>query len=424
MPGIVVVDDTSEKELTGNGLHRDLEKNEKSDLLTKSGQESKSETMGNGASGGSNPDHSSSEKVANHTNGIQEIESGPSGYSEISGPEVSNSKEESGKGVGNSEDLNGENVDMTDILSVIDKNDNTSNVVSNGETSTNNDIPNGDIKLMDAVKDASHGDVEVIGIDEDVPIDDAEVVDVDADPQSGIKLVDPVKDAPNEVEVVEVDEDVPNGDVEVVVVDNAVPNGDKKVVEVIDLTTKEETKKPSKLLGKFNDIRNFFYKLAAPSSSSSSKRKSELEDEPPAKKSHLDRKADDKEDSDSSTDKQLSELSQLSDIKAKQPVDTTTADVSRGTDKFELTATLMDEDLRKSFKRRKVKILIHRLEETEHCNEALKQELKKLKELKKQESAEYEVEAVLDYAWCKETVFFLPFVSKISLSPIHYVMHK
>ena len=265
---------------------------------------------------------------------------------------------------------------MTDISSVI-----TTDVIMNGDTS----MMNGVVEIVDAVKDVPNGDVKLVNAVNDIPNHDVELLKVDSDVPNG------------DVELVDADKDVPNG---------VVKNGDDKVVEVIDLTEKEESKKPSKLLGKFNDIRNFFFKMAAPSSTSN-KRKSDHEDEPPAKKRHLDncdRNVEDKEDSDCSTDKQLVELSQLSDVKAKQPVDTTTADVSRGT---ELKTTLTEEDLRKSCKLRKVKILIHRLEETEHCNEALKEELEKLKELKKQESVEYEVEAVLDYAWCKETVFFL-----------------
>jgi hypothetical protein len=57
-------------------------------------------------------------------------------------------------------------------------------------------------------------------------------------------------------------------------------------------------------------------------------------------------------------------------------------------------------------KGRKVSICLRRLEdeESEHFSEALREELEKLKLAKKTEGQEYEVEAVIDYAWCKESV--------------------
>ena len=57
-------------------------------------------------------------------------------------------------------------------------------------------------------------------------------------------------------------------------------------------------------------------------------------------------------------------------------------------------------------KGRKVSICLRRLEEeeSEHFTETLREELEKLKLAKKTEGQEYEVEAVIDYAWCKESV--------------------
>jgi hypothetical protein len=57
-------------------------------------------------------------------------------------------------------------------------------------------------------------------------------------------------------------------------------------------------------------------------------------------------------------------------------------------------------------KGRKVSICLRRLEEeeSEHFSETLREELEKLKLAKKTEGQEYEVEAVIDYAWCKESV--------------------
>ena len=54
--------------------------------------------------------------------------------------------------------------------------------------------------------------------------------------------------------------------------------------------------------------------------------------------------------------------------------------------------------------RRKIKIVLTRLEETEHFTDKMKGLLEKWKEWKSWEGKEYEVEAILDYSWCKSTV--------------------
>ena len=70
------------------------------------------------------------------------------------------------------------------------------------------------------------------------------------------------------------------------------------------------------------------------------------------------------------------------------------------------TAALSNVDLIKSCHKRKIKIALTRVEESEDFSQTLKKELDELKVKREWEGQEWEVEEILDYSWCKLTVNF------------------
>jgi hypothetical protein len=176
---------------------------------------------------------------------------------------------------------------------------------------------------------------------------------------------------------------------------------------------------------KCQDIRNFFFKM----NGEAKKRNHEIDetDSPPViKKANLEIDQSDEiivltngfhvnvESLDSSSAKQSESAEKQSNTTEKQSKLTEeqsklTEKQSKLTEKQSKLTEKQSVSAPKTVdvcKGRKVSICLRRLEdeESEHFSEALREELEKLKLAKKTEGQEYEVEAVIDYAWCKESV--------------------
>ena len=98
-------------------------------------------------------------------------------------------------------------------------------------------------------------------------------------------------------------------------------------------------------------------------------------------------------------------VKQTTDTAVKQTTGVTAEKVTKNTTKKEAN-NLTSDAAKANCERRTMKVLIRRLEETEYFTDAIREELVKFKVEKKVDLPEYEVESVLDYAWCKETVIY------------------
>ena len=86
---------------------------------------------------------------------------------------------------------------------------------------------------------------------------------------------------------------------------------------------------------------------------------------------------------------------------------TDTTSITTETMKKRVVIQITKVGLMESCKKRQIKIVMPRLEETEHFSEALKKTLDEFKTKREWEGKEWEVEEILDYSWCKLTVTFL-----------------
>ena len=169
-------------------------------------------------------------------------------------------------------------------------------------------------------------------------------------------------------------------------------------IDNISKTTKEDKRDngyPDVVsVTKCQDIRNFFFKTANDISKSTKRHfeNEESDSQPIPKKVNL---GIDKNDVTTNGFHDVTSSVEQSKSSEKQPKESTV--------KQSVSAT-KTVDPKVLCERRKATLCLRRLEETEHFTPSLKEDLEKWKLTKKTEGLEYEVEAVVDYSWCKLTV--------------------
>jgi hypothetical protein len=250
----------------------------------------------------------------------------------------------------------------------------------------------------------------------------------------GVKIRDISADVDNDISIVELSNDEDFGS-QTSKDENKTSKGNveshSKMSKDENETSKNKDNKPNdkpdvvSATKKCQDIRNFFFKM----NGEAKKRNHEIDetDSPPViKKANLEIDQSDEiivltngfhvnvESLDSSSAKQSESAEKQSNTTEKQSKLTEeqsklTEKQSKLTEKQSKLTEKQSVSAPKTVdvcKGRKVSICLRRLEdeESEHFSEALREELEKLKLAKKTEGQEYEVEAVIDYAWCKESV--------------------
>jgi hypothetical protein len=250
----------------------------------------------------------------------------------------------------------------------------------------------------------------------------------------GVKIRDISADVDNDISIVELSNDEDFGS-QTSKDENKTSKGNveshSKMSKDETETSKNKDNKPNdkpdvvSATKKCQDIRNFFFKM----NGEAKKRNHEIDetDSPPViKKANLEIDQSDEiivltngfhvnvESLDSSSAKQSESAEKQSNTTEKQSKLTEeqsklTEKQSKLTEKQSKLTEKQSVSAPKTVdvcKGRKVSICLRRLEdeESEHFSEALREELEKLKLAKKTEGQEYEVEAVIDYAWCKESV--------------------